>query len=129
MALGDKASQKFENNVLAQSKIKLESREAYLNFLEERQSLFKAKVLAEQEDVRVNNQDEENEGEREDQDQLESGWEEASEGASELDEQEIKSEDSEEKSEEMQDISYSGDPDDVSQAIKEWSEHEWSSQE
>ena len=54
--------------MLAQSKIKLESREAYLNILEERQSLFKAKVLAEQEDVRVNNQDEENEGEREDQD-------------------------------------------------------------
>lgn len=29
----------------------------------------------------------------------------------------------------MESISYEGDPDDASEAAKQWSEHEWSSQE
>ena len=29
----------------------------------------------------------------------------------------------------MEDISYSGDPEDPDEAVKQWSQHEWSSQE
>ena len=35
----------------------------------------------------------------------------------------------EEEQQEMEDISYSGDPEDPDEAVKQWSEHEWSSQE
>jgi hypothetical protein len=86
--------------------------------------MIKAKVMAEHED----DNDEPEEEEPELDEELDSGWEEASEGASEFNEDEVE-QPQPEGDEELESVSYEGDPDDASEAAKEWSEHEWSSQE
>ena len=61
----------------------LKGREKYQDLLEEHLNLLKAKVMAEHED---NDGEQQNEEEPQDDDELESGWEEASEGASQFEE-------------------------------------------
>ena len=60
----------------------LKGQEKYEELLAERANLFKAKVVAEQDEAEGEDEDDENE--MEEGDELESGWEEASEGASDF---------------------------------------------
>lgn len=82
LSLHDKALEKFQK-YLHSDKISLKSQDRYLELQEERQTLFKAKVVAEQEQP-DQYEEGESEGIEAGDEELQSGWEEASQGASDF---------------------------------------------
>ena len=90
--------------------------ETFKEMKEEEEDMLKKKLAAENEDEGEGEEQEEDV--REDEDEVNSGWEEASEGASEFEMEESK----EEERGEVEDISYEGDPEDVDEEVNQWSE-------